>query len=218
MRSAARAGMALALVAAGAGAVSTPEPARDGTAAPWQRIAEARSAAEARFHERQRECTARFVVTSCIDDAKRERREALARARRDQNQLDDDMRKARATARREAANERAAAEAQRKREVVVRPARQAARKAPMTPAEAARVEKPAALESGSPRDPRPRSLTFRTPTSIERKPLETRERASFEAAQRAAESHRAEVEKRNARHAATRKPAAGLPVPSEGAR
>ncbi|MEO8835532.1 MAG: hypothetical protein ABI364_02210, partial [Caldimonas sp.] len=41
------------------------------------RIATERAQVDVRFAARERECRERFVVTSCVDDAKHERRQAL---------------------------------------------------------------------------------------------------------------------------------------------
>jgi hypothetical protein len=48
---------------------------------------------------------------------------------------------------------------------------------------------------------------------VTRSQQEARSRATFDAAQRAAEAHRLEVEQRNSERAAKHKPAAPLPVP-----
>ncbi|MEP7058828.1 MAG: hypothetical protein ABI809_13765, partial [Caldimonas sp.] len=75
-------------------AASTPKSGRE-------RIADERAAAQARFSARQRACLERFVVTSCVEDAQRERRETLSRLRHEQNLLDEIERKTRAAERRE---------------------------------------------------------------------------------------------------------------------
>jgi colicin import membrane protein len=160
-----------------------------------QRIADERAAAVARFGERQRECLQRFVATPCVDEAKRERRETLSRLRREQNQLDDSLRKARAAERNEAIRERQGAQAVHE-EV---PVRGRVAREPSRPASAApRAQAPAA------------GRAIREPQRSEQ---EARSRASFDAAQHAAEAHRAEVEARNARREAKHKPAAPLPLP-----
>src|SRR5450432_402848 len=60
-----------------------------------QRIATERAAAEARYVARERECRERFVVTSCVDDAKRERRQVLDALKARQLRLDEAKRRAR---------------------------------------------------------------------------------------------------------------------------
>ncbi|HEX7440296.1 MAG TPA: hypothetical protein VF319_09375 [Caldimonas sp.] len=160
-----------------------------------QHIADERAAAEARFGERQRECLERFVATPCIDAAKRDRRETLARLRREQSQLDDSLRKARAADRNEAIRKRQGEEAVREEA----PAKGRAPREPPRPASAAlRAEAPA---------------VGRAISAAQRSEQEARNRASFEAARDAAEAHRAEVEARNARREAKHKPAAPLPLP-----
>jgi hypothetical protein len=189
--------------------------ANESDAAPERRRIEAeRAAAEARFAEQRRACQERFVVTSCVDAAKRERRETLARLRREQNVLDERERRARAEARleeiRKSQEERARRDAQPR---PPRPPIVAPRAAPTRPRPAAR----AASQAESPGRSAP-SAEHRLPhfgrIGSERTPAEeARSRATFDAAQRAATEHRAEVEARNARRAAQRPPAAPLPVP-----
>ncbi len=188
--------LALMLLLAGAiprsaiAAMAGDPPVRD-----QQTIAEERAAAEARFGERQRECLERFVATPCVDAAKRERRETLSRLRREQNQVDDSQRKARAADRNEAIRKRQGAEAVREEA----PVKGRVPREPSRPASAApRAEAPAAGRAiGAP----------------QRSEHEARSRATFDAARHAAEAHRAEVEARNARREAKHKPAAPLPLP-----
>ena len=60
-----------------------------------------RRAIEARWQEAQAACRQRFAVTACVDDAKNERRKALAVQRDAQLRLDDIERKQRANDRRD---------------------------------------------------------------------------------------------------------------------
>src|SRR5262249_3974728 len=64
------------------------------------RIASERAEVEKRYADRERECRERFVVTSCVDDAKRERRKSLDALRAQELQLDEQTRRARTEARR----------------------------------------------------------------------------------------------------------------------
>ena len=61
----------LALVA------TAPVPAHAADSGERARIASERAEVEQRYAERERACGERFVVTSCVDDAKRERRETV---------------------------------------------------------------------------------------------------------------------------------------------
>lgn len=191
-----RLALALALLLTGAIARPAIAPAAgDPPVRDQQRIADERAAAEAHFGERQRECLERFVATPCVDAAKRERRETLSRLRREQNQLDDSQHKARAADRNAAIRKGQDAEA---------------------------VREEASVKGRVPREPsRPASAASRADAAAagrairgpQRSEQEARSRATFDAAQRAAEAHRAEVEARNARHEAKHKPAAPLPLP-----
>ena len=185
----------------------------EGTAPPprdRQRIEADRAAAEARFAERERVCGERFIVTSCVDDAKRERRETLSRLRHEQNQLDDTLRKARAAERTEAIRKHAAEQAERASESANRKPRVSVRRSPAQP----RVAKP---EGGAEKillpSQSPHAADSAARAGVSRADEEARSRARFDAAHREAEAHRLEVEQRNARRAAKHKPAAPLPRP-----
>ena len=84
-----------ALLFAGALAAALPARAAGADDAERHRIAEERAAIEARYVARERECRDRFVVTSCVDDAKAERRHALDALRARQLKLDEEQRRAR---------------------------------------------------------------------------------------------------------------------------
>ena len=60
-----------------------------------------RAAAQARYEQTVSECERGFAVTSCVNQAKAERRTALDRASREQAALDDAQRKRRAEDRRQ---------------------------------------------------------------------------------------------------------------------
>jgi colicin import membrane protein len=177
-------------------------------AAERQRIAAARTAAEQRYAERERECRQRFAVTACIDDAQRERRATLGALRREQNLLEEGQRQTRAAERQEMLDERAQAEA-------ARASATAARQPRTTPGGTPEQPHPHATVPGSAPVP---SDVLKSPGHLPGGPRpaseEARSRATFDAAQRAAEAHRAEVEAKNARRAASKKPAAPLPVPA----
>jgi len=183
------------------------------------RIARERADAEARFRERQRECRTRFIVTSCVDDAKRDRREVIARLRREQNALDEKQRKEKAAERTDLIRRKADNEAARERPIPEADRHEPARQKPTR--SAPRASKPEApdrsMDAASvPRRSGPRGplLPSIEPRSAARSEEDVaRSRATFDAAQRAAAAHRAEVEARNTARAAKRKPAAPLPLP-----
>ena len=83
-----------------AGLAALPAPAA-GEASDRERLAQERRAIERRYDERDAQCRERFAVTSCVDEARRERRDALADVTARQIALDDAERQRRAQARRE---------------------------------------------------------------------------------------------------------------------
>lgn len=90
--------LAITMAAFGSGAAAlTAEEERDER----ERIRLERVAVDAVYVARERECRTRFAVTSCLDDAKRERRQALDRLRRQEALLDETRRKERAAKRME---------------------------------------------------------------------------------------------------------------------
>jgi hypothetical protein len=66
-----------------------------------ERLAQERRAIERRYDEQDVQCRERFAVTSCLDESRRERRDALADVTARQIALDDAERQRRAQARRE---------------------------------------------------------------------------------------------------------------------
>jgi colicin import membrane protein len=160
------------------------------------RIVAERQAAAARFAEQERDCAERFVVTSCVDAARKEQRATLTRLRRAEQALDD-------VERREAA--------QRRRVELARlAAAHDARASEPAPSEhrAAELPRPTANPPASPHAQAPAS------TTAEKQVVEQRNEAEFANRQRAARAHRDEVVRRNAQRASGGKVAAPLPVPS----
>jgi colicin import membrane protein len=182
-----------------------------------ERITRARAAVEARFAQRQAECQTRFAVTDCVDDAKRERREALAPLRKQAMILDDAQRKQRSAQRLEEVRRKQAQAQGREQELVVRvppvagikPAAERAEE-PVTAA-AREGRKPAPPKPAAARAPREKS------SAAERQAQESAAQARFEARRQAAQSHRDAVERRNKDLEAEGKKAAPLPVPASGA-
>ena len=205
----------VALLCAAAFSV-TPVHAQGAEASQRERYAAERAAGEARYGERERACRDRFVVTSCVDDAKRERRETLTRLKREQNQVGDRQRKARAAERTESIRQREAAEAQRARQSATHEPRESAKRAPSDGHSVKSGDGGSSAASTPARSGRAQGSLGTPPGEAPRGEQEARSRATFDAAHREAEAHRAEVEQRNAQRASKRKGAAHLPPPASG--
>ena len=189
------------------------------------RIAAERAEIESRYSARERECRDRFVVTSCVDDARRERRRGLDALRARQIQLDEARRRERAAERSAELAAKAAEDAQRDREREARAAAQARREPPRpleprrnAPAagdaasQAARrgsgVDRPAAKSGPHAAKAAPAE------SAAARREREERSRTSYEARQRHAAEHRTEVNDKAAQREKEHPPAAHLPVPA----
>jgi hypothetical protein len=211
---------ALALAGALAGAL----PARAASAddAERHRIAEERAAIEARYAARERECRDRFIVTSCVDDAKVERRRGLDALRVRQLKLDEEKRRERTAERSAELATKAADDARREQE---RAARAASAPAPREPRPLEpRHEKPAAAAASTSAAGHdrpgaavegPGKKAVPSETAAQRRENEERHRASFEMRQQQAIEHRQEVlDKAAEREKKGKPPAAPLPVPA----
>ena len=97
------------------------------------RIARERAAAQTRYDERERECRTRFIVTSCLDEAKAERRQAIDGLRARQVLVDEARRHERANERRGEIADKAAEDARRERARAARSAASAAPEAASAP-------------------------------------------------------------------------------------
>ncbi|HEX6016555.1 MAG TPA: hypothetical protein VFZ28_00490 [Burkholderiaceae bacterium] len=166
------------------------------------RLAAERDAAQARYEQAVRECERGFVVTSCIDRAKAERRATLDRVAREQAALDDAQRRRRAD--------------ERRQRIADKQAQQAAA-AQRSTAASAPQERVRTTTQSSP------TAASRPGGRFESRSAEEAAAADAEAARRAAQSaerrarakaHEEAVLERNAERAAHKPPAAPLPVPS----
>jgi colicin import membrane protein len=193
-----------------------------GDAAERARIREERSAAEARYAEEQKTCRAHFAVTDCIDKVTREHNARLADLRRQENLLNDAERKRRAAESQKQADERNSPQKQqeaedkrakaladqqerdaRAAEKAAKRAEQDAQRAARTPSEKTPKGQPS--PQGTPRDAK--AAHGSGPTEQEA----AQNRADYEARQKEAQQHKAEVAERNAKRS---KPAASeLPPP-----
>jgi colicin import membrane protein len=168
------------------------------------RIAAERAAVNASRAERERECSTRFVVAACVDEARADNRTALAGLRQRELQLDQLARHTAADARRKAIAEKAEAQQARAGEASPEPPRVRFRQAPEPPSP------PAARES---RDGVPLPPGGDEPGQ-DRATIEQRNQQKFDARQREAAAHREAVMQRNSEHAAKGRPTAPLPVPA----
>ena len=214
----------LALLAGAAGPARGAEAAASAPRDERTRIASERAAVEARFSERERECRTRFIVTSCVDDAKAERRQALDKLRVHQLGVDEERRRERTAQRQAELAEKAAEDARRDRERAAHVAARAASDAASQGAggnsfELRSVTRPTAAASGAPRAAAHSSDALgvkpHVPESATvRQEREASSRAAYEARQREAAEHREEALQRAARRTAAKPPAAPLPVPA----
>ena len=214
----ARHGVALLALCALPVAFALPGTADDAERA---RIAHERAEIEARYAERERACRERFVVTSCVEDAKRDRRRGLDALRARQLELDEARRRARTAARRAELATKAAEDARRDQERAAR----AASAPPRSPPRPLERRHERATEGGphESRD-RPRSAADRLgirPTErasdAERRAREEQSRAAYEARQRQAAEHRQEAMEKLKKRLEKRPAAAPLPVPGASA-
>ena len=155
----------MGLIAAAATMLARAEPERE-------RIAAERAAVNARFAEQERACQEKFVVTACVDAARKEQRMTLMRLKRAEIVLDEADRRETAARRRQASQERAAVQGARASEPVAE-ARPAGTRNP-----------PAPNPPAAPHPHRPAS------SAAEQRAVEQHSEAAFEARARAAHAHR----------------------------
>jgi colicin import membrane protein len=196
--------------------------AQTGVAGERQRVADERAAVESRYRAQEAACQQRFAVTDCVNDAKKERRDALTPLRRLDAALDDAQRKQRAAQRREEIARKLESTQTRDREVVVREAPAAAAAPAVQPAAPAET---ASAPARAPREARPKAPPKRAsartpsapPTAAERHAREAEAQARSVARKQSAQDHKEAVEQRNAERALRGKRVAPLPVPASGA-
>ena len=190
-------------------------------------IAGERDAVEAAFVARGAECRSRFVVSSCLEEARNKRREALDALRTRQLVVDEARRREHAETRRVDLAARSASDTAREQERVAK-AMQAASSASATSApREARL--PSARREGSPgfaqAASRPRERSGASSASAAAKPParentarrragEVDKSAAFETRKREAAQHRDDVLDATTRRMLQRSPAPSLPTPS----
>jgi len=171
-----------------------------------ERIARERADVQAAFVKQEAACQDRFVVTPCLDAARKAERDALARLRRQEVLLDEQARKQRAAERAQAIRNNISADETRRRDESVA----ATASAPVRVERAELAETPGHSE----RARRELPVAERPTDTGVRQATEQDHIERFEADRRAIQAHRDAVEQRNAKRAAGGKIAAPLPVPT----
>jgi hypothetical protein len=214
---------AAALCLALGASAAAPVFAQDAVQAEKAQIESQRRAAEERYRARERECRDRFIVTSCVEDAQRQRRATLDALRARQLKLDEARRRTRAAERQAEIAEKMAEDARRIKEGQERAARPQAAprelreaREPREPRQprAARAPVPDARASGVDRGRRG-AAAVDDPAA--RRTREERSRAVFEERQRKAAEHRASSLERTIKRMHERDPATSLPLPAASA-
>jgi colicin import membrane protein len=156
------------------------------------RIATERATAEATLAQRERECSTRFVVTACVEEARTAYRATIASLRREQAVLDETERRQRAAER----QQRLSA----KEDAAVPPTPRAPR--------VARAARPLLQADDAASAPAPAARPD------DKKSEEAARAAAYAARIEAAQAHRAAVERRNAEREKKGKKAQPLPLPA----
>jgi hypothetical protein len=176
------------------------------------RIAAERAQAEAAYDERERVCRERFVVSSCLDDARRDRRHALERARQQGAVLDEGQRKKRAAERLEDIGSKVSAQDAQRREAL---ARQQQREKERGEAVARRAAASGAASASAPEASSSAASAAADAASARARDARAAAAgrvAEYEKRQAEARAHREAVEQRNAERAAQgKRPARPLP-------
>ncbi len=210
------AAMAAGTVLAGASAHATSAEDAERTA-----LAQERAAIDSTYSARLEQCRQRFVVTSCVEDAKRDRRHGLDDLHLRQIKLDESRRRERSAARRAELSAHAAEAARRDADQATRPANAASRAAPV-PEKPERAGEPRRSTVKHPPAAKGRTAPASAGASgaasagaAARAVDEARSRASFEARQTEAAEHRENVLEKAAERARQHRPAAPLPIPKD---
>jgi hypothetical protein len=192
-------------------------------AAERRRIAAEQAQVEKAYAAREAECRQRFIVTSCLDAARRDRREALEKLHRQEVVLDEAQRKQRAAQRIEEIRAKVSADDGKRREAEARvQARDAKRQEQAAQEEAgasgSAASAPTAASAASATSTASTAstagkATARVRSVAAKRPVDTDHAASaYDQRQQQAQEHRAAVERRNAERAAKSKPSRPLPA------
>jgi hypothetical protein len=174
-----------------------------------ERIARERAEVEATYTKQEATCQEGFVVTPCLEAARKAQRDGLARLRRQEVLLDEEQRKARAAQRMQAI--RSNLESQGTRPTAPTPPGAAAEARAASKAERTPNPPSTAMEE------RRANVAERAHEAQVRRGQESANVERYEERQREAEAHRREVEQRNAKRDASGKKSAPLPVPGASA-
>ena len=194
------------IVLAALAAVVVPSFATTSAAAEHERIARERVDVQATLKKQEAACQERFVVTPCVEAARKAEREALARLRRQEVLLDEQVRKQRAAERAQAIRNSISADEARRRD----DSAAATASAPVRVERAELAETPSRAE----RARRELPVAERPTDAAGRRAAEQEHIERYETDRRAAQAHREAVEQRNAKRAASGKAGAPLPVPA----
>ena len=172
-----------------------------------ERIVRERTEAQAAFTREEAACQDRFLVTPCVDAARKTEREVLARLRRQEVLLDEQARKQRAAERTQAIRNSISADEARSRNEAA---------AAASAASPRRVERSDLAETPGRMERPRRELPAPLPPSdaAARRAAAQEHAERYAADKHAAQAHREAVERRNAERAASGKVAAPLPTPS----
>lgn len=166
------------------------------------RIETERSQVQQAYGQRERECRQRFVVTSCIDQAQRERRRALEALRKQLEVLDEAQRKQRAAQRMEDIESKLSADNARRRDAQAR--------RPSDRLDAAADSQHSAGSGRAALLPHAGSA----PSSPHSLAEQLQHAAEYDRRQEDAKMHREALARRNAERASKgKRPAAPLPLP-----
>ncbi len=175
------------------------------------RIKTERDQTEAAYVKRERECREKFVVTSCIEQARRDRRQTMERLRQQQEVLDEAQRKQRAAQRVDDIRTKVSTEEAKQRESANKARPRRAEPASAAPAASAAASGPTAIVISEP----PSAVAKPASANASVAEMHARKEAAYEKRVEEARDHRAQVERRNAEKAASGKaPAKGLPTPA----
>jgi hypothetical protein len=194
------------IVLAALASVVAPSLATNSAAVEHERIARERVDVQGAFKKQEAACQERFVVTPCIEAARKTERDALARLRRQEVLLDEQARKQRAAERAQAIRSNISADEARRRE----------ESAATTASAPVRVERAELAETPARVDRAQRELPVpeRRMDEATRRAAEQQHSERYDADRRAVQMHREAVEQRNAKRMVSGKAAAPLPVPS----
>ena len=175
------------------------------------RIKTERDRAEAAYVTRERECREKFVVTSCIEQARRDRRQTLERLRQQQEVLDEAQRKQRAAQRVDDIRTKVSTEEAKQRESANKARQRRAVPAGAASAVSATGSEPTAIVVSEP----PSAVNKPASANAAAMEVHARKEAAYEKRVEEAREHRAQVERRAAEKAASGKaPAKSLPTPA----